>query len=153
MIKICMVCGKQFDGGPKAKLCSGACRIEHQREYQRNYKRANSELIKSYNQRVYAMKSNQTPKNTREDVINNIVKATPTKSKAIPDNYKASAWGKKYYRADRLDKIVVLSSALSKWNLEHMTYGYLSAIFESGRYFTMLYKVLELEAKEHETIS
>ena len=147
MKKICKVCGKEFEGRVNSTVCSGTCRIEYQKQYQLKYKQENKEYVKNYNQRWYAMHSNQpVSKKIPEEVLNNVVTLKAQKKpKTMPDNYKASSWGRKYWKADRLDKIVMLSSALSKWNLERLTYGQLSAIFESGRYMTLLYKVLRLE--------
>lgn len=147
MIKICKVCGKEFEGKINSTVCSGICRIEYQRQYQLKYKQENKDYLKNYNQRWYAMHNNQpVPSKVEKETINNIISLKDQKKpKAIPDTYKSSSWGRKYWNAERLDKIVMLSSALGKWNLERLTYGQLSAIYDSGRYMTLLYKVLSLE--------
>lgn len=157
MIKICKVCGKEFEGKANSTVCSGVCRLEYQKQYQIQYKQENKDYLKNYNKRWYAMHNNQpVPKKvSKQDSLDNIVcLKKPNKPKAMPDTYKASSWGRKYWKAERLDKIVMLSSALSKWNIARLSYGQLSAIFESGRYMTMLYDVLSLEEQaKHEAIT
>lgn len=82
-----------------------------------------------------------------------VVKVYKPKTKPMPESYKASSWGKTYYKAERLDRIVMLSRALSEYNLEKLTYGYLSAMYETGAYMRLLNQVLkikELEVKKSE---
>lgn len=159
MIKVCKVCGKEFEGKANSTVCSGVCRLEYQKEYQKKYKKENRDYLSNYNRRWYAMRNNMPiPKKVTKDQINNldveVVKNSDIikpKPKAIPDIYKASSWGRKYYKAERLDRIIFLSSALSRHGIAYMSYGQLSAIYESGRYMKLLYQVLSAEARAHET--
>lgn len=157
MIRVCIICGKEFEGRYNASVCSGVCRIEYQRRYQQQYKQKNKDYIQNYNKRWYAMHNNKPlPKKvSKEDIIANIVTLKVREPKKVmPDIYKGSSWGKRYWKADRLDRIVYLSSALSKHGLSYLTYGQLSAIYEEKKYMDLLYKVLLLEeVQSHEADS
>ena len=149
MIKVCTICGKTYEGRFNSKVCSFECKAEAKRRYQVQYKKDNKEAIKYYNARWYA-KSHGGPMPTRErknmDTIS--LKQQKGKKVRIPDIYRFSKWGRKYYQAERLDRIVMLSTALYEYGIERLTYGYLSAMYENGRYMTLLYKVLKIKDEE-----
>ena len=152
MIKKCIICGKEFENIRNAKTCSKACRAEAIKKYQREYRRSNWDIIKDKQKEYYDNRFQR--KQVNEDIIvGQVVKVYKPKKMPMPDSYKASSWGKTYYKAERLDRIVMLSRALSEYNLEKLTYGYLSAMYETGAYMRLLNQVLkikELEVKKSE---
>lgn len=145
MIRTCIVCGKQFEGRGNKKVCSGICRLENKRLYQAQYRKLYPEKCKKTWNDCYHKK--------REAQRKLDIKITPDpkpkrKKQPMPDIYKSSEWGKDYYRADRLTQISMLSGELSKYEIANVSYGYLSAIFESGRYFSLLKQILSIKAEE-----
>lgn len=163
--RTCIICGSKFMGRANATLCSGPCRLEYKRRYSREYKKMNYESIRSYQKQWRECGSKKGKEDTEKEhkrpeegikgkVMENIKdeKAKAERRKSAPDIYRASKWGRIYWEAERLDRIVMLSTAIAKYNIDKMTYGYLSAIYESGRYMTMLYKVLQIKAAERRMI-
>ena len=121
--------------------------LSSEKKYQREYKKSNWDAIKASQRKWY-----------NENVKEEAATATATisyvkqKPKAMPDVYRSSRWGSIYYKAERLDRIVMLSTALSIYNIEKISYGYLSAIYESSRYMTLLYKILKIKADERSAL-
>lgn len=159
MIRVCKICGKEFEGRSNKEICSAACRQEAKVRYMKEYRSANREKIQQKQKEWYCKQLVRKPKITSSDNIPLEIEPEPQPKPApklkpknyIPDKFKGSSWGKKYYKALRIDKIVMLSSALSQYGIEHLSYGKLSAMFESGRYFTLLNKVLTIKAEERGT--
>lgn len=156
MIKICKICGREFEGRANRDYCSGQCRMEAKNRYMKQYRQENRDKIKKQQHDIYRQKCCKVATIAKSDNIALEFETEP-KPKPIPrlkpknympDKFKGSNWGRKYYKADRLDKIVMLSSALSKYEIEHLSYGKLSAMFESGRYFSLLNRVLTIKAEE-----
>lgn len=156
MIRVCKICGREFEGRANRDYCSAVCRMEGKRRYQQEYRELNRDKVKQQQHEKYCKRKQGALTIARSDNIaldfdldpQPKPEAKPTKREPMPDKFKGSQWGRKYYRADRMDKIVMLSSALSKYGIEKLSYGQLSAIFESGRYFTLLKRVLAIKAEE-----
>lgn len=156
MIRVCKICGKEFEGRANNTLCSGVCRMEAKRRYQNEYRSLNRDKIKQQQHENYCKRKIGAPTIASSDNIaldfaldpQTKTEAKPTKREPMPDKFKGSLWGRKYYKTDRMEKIVMLSSALSKYGIEKLSYGQLSAMFESGRYFSLLNRVLTIKAEE-----
>lgn len=154
MIKACRICGKQFEGRANRELCSAACRIEAKKIYQREYKKSHYEAIKTY-QRVNWAKRKAIEKAYGLTQSNNIAldsAADPKrKRKPKPLEHKKiatdSKWAKVYAAADRLTKIAMLSWALDKLGIAHLSYGQLSTKWLTHEYYSLLQQVLN-RAKE-----
>ena len=154
MIVTCRICGKKFEGRANACICSGACRLEANRQNAKKYRLLNPELYKQ-KQRDYwnrthtkkepvTKKSSEDPKKVTKLKSKHKDESKPKKHKEIA---KDSEWAKKYAVADRLTKISMLSGALSKLEIAHLNYGQLSLIWLSEKYYKLLQQVLE-RAKE-----
>ena len=155
MIKACRICGKQFEGRANRELCSAACRIEAKKIYQREYKKSHYEAIKTY-QRVNWAKRKAIEKAfniTKSDniALNSAAAAPDPKRKPKPLEHKKiatdSKWAKTYAKADRLTKISMLSCALDKLGIAHLSYGQLSTKWLTHEYYSLLQQVLD-RAKE-----
>ena len=156
MIRTCTICGKQFEGRANATVCSGVCRLEAKKIYQREYKKSHYEKIKS-DQRAYWAKRKAVEKafniNKSDNIALDIAAAAPpkTKRKPKPQEHKKiatdSKWAKKYAEADRLTKIAMLSWALDKLGIAYLTYGQLSTKWLTDEYYSLLQQVLN-RAKE-----
>ena len=158
MIRICTICGKQFEGRANATVCSGVCRLEAKRRYQREYKASHYDKIKTY-QRVNWAKRKAIEKAyniTKSDNITlDVAAAAPPdpkpKRKPLPLEHKKiatdSKWAKKYAEADRLTKIAMLSWALDKLEIARLSYGKLSTKWLTDEYYRLLQQVLN-KAKE-----
>ena len=157
MIKACRICGKQFEGRANRELCSAACRIEAKKIYQREYKKSHYEEIKTY-QRVNWAKRKAIEKAfniTKSDNIDlDSAAAAPPKPKRKPKPLEHkkiatdSKWAKKYAEADRLTKIAMLSWALDKLEIAHLSYGQLSTKWLTHEYYSLLQQVLNRAKKE-----
>lgn len=157
MIKTCKICGNQFEGRANREYCSGVCKMEAKRRYQQNYKKINYEKIKSY-QRTYYPKRKATEKGLNitesDNIALDIAAAAPApkpKKKPKPLEHKKiatdSKWAKTYAAADRLTKISMLSWALDKLGIAHLSYGQLSTKWLTNEYYSLLQQVLN-RAKE-----
>ena len=160
MIRVCKICGKQFEGRSNKEICSAACRQEAKVRYMKEYRSANREKIQQKQKEWYCKQLARKPKITSSDNIALDIEPEPQPEPQpepapklkpknyIPDKFKGSSWGKKYYKALRIDKIVMLSSALSEYGIEYLSYGQLSAMFESGCYSKLLNRVLTIKVEE-----
>lgn len=151
MLKICAICGKEFDGGPRAKVCSGPCRLEEKRRYNKEYREKHFSSIREQKAKWYAKSKGkvfvppaETPKEEEFKV---------DKSKDYRGTLyicRSSVWGRRWLKKDRLEQIVSLSTELSRHNIAKLSYGQLSAMEEKerNRYNGLLEKVVK--AKEGE---
>lgn len=156
MIRVCKICGKEFEGRANANICSGTCKIESQRIYQREYKKAHYERVKS-DQRAYWARQKAVEKafniNKSDNIALDSAAAAPPKAKRKPKPLEHkkiatdSKWAKKYAEADRLTKIAMLSWALDKLGIAHLSYGLLSTKWLTNEYYSLLQQVLN-RAKE-----
>lgn len=148
MIKACRICGKQFEGRANRELCSAACRIEAKKIYQREYKKSHYEAIKTY-QRVNWAKRKAIEKAYGLTQSNNIALDSAVDPKPLYHKKIAtdSKWAKTYTKADRLTKISMLSWALDKLGIAHLSYGQLSTKWLTNEYYSLLQQVLN-RAKE-----
>lgn len=157
MRKICKICGNEFEGRANREYCSGACKIEAKKIYQREYKKSHYEKIKNYQKKSwYKQKAIEKAFNiTKSD---NIALDSAAAAPAPKRNYKPkpqehkkiatdSKWAKKYAEADRLTKIAMLSWALDKLEIAHLSYGQLSTKWLTHEYYNLLQQVLN-RAKE-----
>ena len=156
MIRTCTICGKQFEGRANATVCSGVCRLEAKRRYQREYKSSHYEKIKNYQKKSwYKQKAIEKAFNiTKSDNIAlDVAAVAPPKPKRKPKPLEHkkiatdSKWAKKYAEADRLTKIAMLSWALDKLGIAHLSYGQLSTKWLTHEYYSLLQQVLN-RAKE-----
>lgn len=156
MKKICKICGNEFEGRANREYCSGICKMEAKRRYQRAYKKINYDKIKTY-QREYYPKRKAIEKGFNITESDNIAldiaaaAAPKTKRKPKPLEHKKiatdSKWAKTYAKADRLTKISMLSWALDKLGIAHLSYGQLSTKWLTNEYYSLLQQVLN-RAKE-----
>lgn len=158
MIRICKICGKQFEGRANASICGGACRLEAKREYQRKYKLSNYEKIKSqkraYWNKTHPKEDPVTIAHSDNIALDGVAAAPPDpkpKRKPKPLEHKKiatdSKWAKTYAKADRLTKISMLSCALDKLGITHLSYGQLSTKWLTHEYYSLLQQMLN-RAKE-----
>lgn len=156
MIRTCTICGKLFEGRANATVCSGICRLESKRRYQREYKALNYEKIRA-SQNAYWNKTHSKEESINITHSDNIaldfaaVAPPKPKRKPKPLEHKKiatdSKWAKKYAEADRLTKIAMLSWALDKLEIAHLSYGQLSTKWLTHEYYSLLQQVLN-RAKE-----
>lgn len=156
MIRTCTICGKLFEGRVNATVCSGICRLESKRRYQREYKALNYEKIRA-SQNAYWNKthSKEEPINIThsDNIALDVAAVAPPKPKRKPKPLEHkkiatdSKWAKKYAEADRLTKIAMLSWALDKLGIAHLSYGQLSTKWLTHEYYSLLQQVLN-RAKE-----
>jgi len=145
MIIKCIVCGKEFDGRGNKKVCSGVCRLENKRRYMEKYRELYPEKCKK------SWRDSQHKKREEQRKLDININADPKKKikkEYIPEIFKKSIWGIDYSHCDRLTQISMLSAVLSQYNIAHLSYGYLSAIWDTEKYKSYLNRVLTL--KEHE---
>lgn len=157
MIKACRICGKQFEGRANREICSASCRIEAKKIYQREYKKSHYEKIKSYQRENWAKRKaiEKAFNITKSDniAINSAAAAPDPKRKRKPKPLyhkkiaTDSKWAKTYTKADRLTKISMLSWALDKLGIAHLSYGQLSTKWLTNEYYSLLQQVLN-RAKE-----
>jgi len=155
MIRVCKICGKEFNGRPNASLCSGACRLAAQRIYQKEYNLRNPEKSKAAKRAYWNRTHNKEDAVTITDSDNldltfEPVKRKKKKSKKRLPKYKGSKWADVYSKADRLTRISMLSGALSKYEIEHLSYGYLSLIWDTEKYKRLLDRVLKIKKAEEQ---
>ncbi len=158
MRKICKICGNEFEGRANRDYCSAVCRMEAKKIYQREYKKSHYDKIKAYQRNNWAnRKAMEKAFNiTKSDNIAlDSAAAAPPKTKRNPkpkpQEHKKiatdSKWAKKYAEADRLTKIAMLSWALDKLGIAHLSYGLLSTKWLTNEYYSLLQQVLN-RAKE-----
>lgn len=157
MRKICKICGNEFEGRANREYCSGVCKIEAKRRYQREYKASHYEKIKNYQRENWAKRKaiEKAYGITKSDniALDIAAAAEPKKKnrKPKPLEHKKiatdSKWAKKYAEADRLTKIAMLSWALDKLGIAHLSYGQLSTKWLTHEYYSLLQQVLN-RAKE-----
>lgn len=127
MKKICIVCGKEFEGGrPDKLMCSFACKAERQRQRSRAWAEAHREEQNKSRRDWYRRNCSKNPEFWN-------VKA-PTKTEPIIARANDPKWIKDYCNGDRLTRIAMLSCALSEYGIANLSYGYLSPLFESKKY-------------------
>ncbi len=155
MIRTCIICGKQFEGRANATICSGVCRLEYKRRYQIKYKSLNREKVKEQQRKSYAKNYSAAVNITSSDNIALNIAPDPKpkrkpkpKLKYRPEIFKDSQWGRDYYKSDRLVQISMLSAALSKYEIEHLSYGQLSLIDGTEKYYSYLKQVLNIKKQE-----
>ena len=148
MIRICKICGKEFEGRYNSFLCSTECKRENARIKARKYRECNPEKIKAAQRKWW--NENRAINITQSDNLDITFtpkKSSPKKKKPEP-KYNSSKWAKVYTKADRLTKISMLSWQLSKNEIEHLSYGELSIIWDTEKYNNLLKKVLDLKQQE-----
>ena len=158
MKKICKICGNEFEGRANRDCCSGVCKMEAKTIYQREYRKINHEKIKdSQKKSYYKQKAIEKAFNiTKSDnIAQDVAAAAPPdpkpKRKPKTQEHKKiatdSKWAKEYAEADRLTKIAMLSGALAKLEIAHLSYGQLSTKWLTHEYYSLLQQVLD-RAKE-----
>lgn len=153
MIKVCKICGKEFEGRANSCICSGACRLEAQKEYQKEYKKRYPDKVKARQRkwwndnRAFMPEIKSSDNIALANVSDPKPKESKKKKKAEP-KYTGSQWAEDYTTADRLTKISMLSKELSKYDIVHLSYGVLSTMWDSGRYEALLHKVLRIKEQE-----
>lgn len=158
MIRTCTICGKLFEGRANATVCSGVCRLEAKRRYQREYKASHYDKIKTYQRENWAKRKaiEKAYGITKSDNIAlDVAAAAPApkpKKKPKPLEHKKiatdSKWAKVYAAADRLTKIAMLSWALDKLGIAHLSYGQLSTKWLTDEYYSLLQQVLDKVKKK-----
>lgn len=158
MKKICKICGNEFEGRANRDYCSGVCKMEAKTIYQREYRKINLEKIKdSQKKSYYKQKAIEKEFNiTKSDniALDGAAADPPDpkpKRKPKTQEHKKiatdSKWAKEYAEADRLTKIAMLSWALDKLGIAHLSYGQLSTKWLTHEYYSLLQQVLN-RAKE-----
>lgn len=160
MICTCKICGKKFEGRANGCICSGICRDQAKRDYAKKYRMSYPDRVKQNYKRCY---ENRKPNITSSDNIAFDIAAAAPKQKPKqnpmpkPRNHKKIAtdsnWAKVYAAADRLTKIAMLSSELSRLEIEHISYGQLSLIWLTQRYYSLLQQVLDIKAAKEPIIA
>lgn len=154
MICICRICGREYEGRAGGCICSEECKKEAARRHQKEYRSKHPEKVKASYIKCMSKKSN---KDRAEDMLYtyavkssdsikieghapqvNIVRAR--KHKKIPHD---SLWAAKYDAADRATKLSMLSGALSKLDIAHLSYGYLSPMWLKSEYYQLLQQCLD----------
>lgn len=158
MIKTCVICGKEFEGRANATTCSGECRLEAKKNYQRVYVKNHRDKIRKYQRENWAKRKaiEKAYHITKSDNIALDIAAAAKpkpKPKIKPQEHKKiatdSKWAKMYAAADRLTKIAMLSWALDKLGIAHLSYGQLSTKWLTHEYYSLLQQVLN-RAKEEQ---
>ena len=158
MIRICKICRNEFIGRANREICSEPCKKEYRRLKAAEYKERNPEKVKA-RQRAYWNKTHKFEElkkiegsdNIEQNVVATVCPAPDpqpkSKTKKRERKYKDSAWARKYSEADRLTKISMLSWALDKLGIAHLSYGQLSPKYLNNEYNRLLQQVLD-RAKE-----
>lgn len=157
MIRVCKICGKEFEGRANASICSGACRLAAQRIYQKEYNLRNPEKAKASKRAYWNRTHNKEDAVTITDSDNldlnfESVKPKRKKKKAkkkLP-KYKGSKWAEVYSNSDRLTRIAMLSGELSKYEIADLSYGALSLIWDTEKYKRLLDRVLKIKKAEEQ---
>lgn len=156
----CKVCGKQFEGRyPRQCFCSGECRLEMAKIRSREYRDRNPEKAKAASRKWWNENRavNRQPKEADEILsrrLDSLARCTPAPQKNITRARKHrkiphdSIWATRYDEADRATKLSMLSGALSRLGIAHLSYGYLSIIWLRQEYYDLLQQVLDY-TKEH----
>lgn len=156
MIRTCTICGKLFEGRANATVCSGVCRLESKRRYQREYKAIHYDKIKTYQRENWAKRKAIEKAYgiiKSDNIALDSAAAAPPKPKRKPKPLEHkkiatdSKWAKTYAKADRLTKISMLSWALDKLGIAQLSYGQLSTKWLTNEYYSLLQQVLN-RAKE-----
>jgi len=153
MIRVCKICGKEFEGRANASICSGACRLEAQRIYQKEYSLRNPEKSKA-SKRAYWNKTQSKEAAVAGTDSDNLdlnfksVKQKKKKAKKRLPKYKGSKWAEVYSKSDRLTRISMLSGELSRYEIDHLSYGDLSLICDTEKYKRLLDRVLKIKQQE-----
>lgn len=157
MIVKCRICGKEFKGRANSCICSGACRLEAQKEYQKKYRLLYSNKVKDRQRKWWNDNRAKTQEIKRSDniALANVATSDPKpkkakKKKKVEPKYTGSKWAEDYTNADRLTKISMLSKELSKYDIAHVSYGVLSTLWDSDRYEALLHKVLRTKEQEEQ---
>ena len=153
MIVKCRICGKEFKGRANSCICSGACRLEAQKEYQKKYRMLYPNKVKERQRKWWNENRAVMPEIKSSDniALANVSDPKPKaskKKKKVEPKYTGSKWAEDYTNADRLTKISMLSKELSKYDIAHVSYGVLSTLWDSGRYEALLHKVLRIKEQE-----
>lgn len=158
MIRICKICGNEFIGRANREICSEPCKKEYRRLKAAEYKERNPKKVKA-RQRAYWNKTHKFEELKKiegsDNIALDVAAAAPPdpklKRKPKPLEHKKiatdSKWAKKYAEADRLTKIAMLSWALDKLGIAHLSYGQLSTKWLTNEYYSLLQQVLD-RAKE-----
>lgn len=149
MIRVCRICGKEFEGRANSCICSGTCRLEAQKEYQKKYRMLYPDKVKDRQRKWWNDNRAKKPEIKSSDniALANVATSEP-KPKKVEPKYTGSKWADDYTKADRLTKISMLSKELSKYDIAHVGYGVLSNMWDSGRYEALLHKVLRIKEQE-----
>lgn len=155
MIRVCKICGKEFEGRANASICSGACRLAAQRIYQKEYNLRNPDKAKAskraYWNKTHAKEAAVTITDSDNlDLTFEPVKRKKKKSKKRLPKYKGSKWAEVYSNSDRLTRIAMLSGELSKYEIAHLSYGALSLIWDTEKYKRLLDRVLKIKKAEEQ---
>ena len=142
-LRTCKICGKQFEGRFNSTLCSDECKRENKRIYAQEYRTAYTDKIRERQRQWW-----------NEHKAVNITSADLQESKRKKNKkhnepkYTGSKWAKLYTKGDRLTRIAMLSWALSQYNIAHLSYGYLSLIWDTEKYNLLLQQVVRLKRQE-----
>ena len=155
MIRVCRICGKEFKGRANACICSGTCRLEAQKEYQKKYRMLYPNKVKERQRKWWNENRAVMPEIKSSDniALANVSDPKPKaskKKKKVEPKYTGSIWADDYTNADRLTKISMLSNELSKYEIAHLSYGSLSTLWNTGRYEALLHKVLRIKEQEEQ---
>lgn len=151
MIRVCRICGKEFKGRANSCICSGTCRLEAQKEYQKKYRMLYPNKVKARQREWWNKNRAVKPEITKpKQNTTEWLKEENKKHKQYKKLCERSEWGEQYYNADRITKISMLSGELSKYEIAHLSYGSLSTLWNTGRYEALLHKVLRIKEQEEQ---
>ena len=153
MIRVCKICGKEFEGRFNASVCSPECKKENARIKAREYRECNAEKVRAAQRKWW--NENRAVNITQSDNLDlgfatkEIKSKKSIKTKAKPEpKYTGSKWAKDYTKANRLTKISMLSWQLSKHEIAHLSYGELSLIWDTEKYNNLLKRILDIKRQE-----
>lgn len=83
MIVKCRICGKEFKGRANSCICSGACRLEAQKEYQKKYRMLYPNRVKERQRKWWNENRAVTPEIKSSDniALANVSNPKPKESK------------------------------------------------------------------------
>lgn len=146
MKKVCMICGKTFEGRANATVCSGVCRLEAKKLYAKEYKEKYPNKVKKSQKDHYEKVKSEKQIMHQPEEVKPKRKIVYVKDESEADKLrnlcKESKWGRKYKSAFRLDQIAMLSWALDYLGIARMSYGDLSVIYDTPKYDSLLKRVL-----------
>lgn len=144
--KVCAICGKAYIGSYKTRYCCAACRLEAAKRSNEKYRH---EHQKELNAKAREARAKERSMSILAD--NEVIISKNPRSK-ISDRHLniplKSEWAIKYKNSDRLEKIAMLCSALDYYGIGLYHYGYMSAIYLSQEYYSLLLMVLQLKEKD-----